>query len=315
MKWTALLCLMGCGPLAQGAPAVEFAPQAIMGGGLADTDTGVVFVRRMGTTRRCSGSVIGRNLVLTARHCVSNFQSQDVDGVVCGNTSFDGVEPAANVDVALGANAEQPTASVAVREVWVMPGDGGYCDHDAALLLLARPLAQEEAQVLEPRVGSPARKGEEYSALGFGASVDTGEGFGLRRRRDGLFIACVGTHCGVPDVGAREWQGTHAICRGDSGGPALDVDGRIIGVASRSAARCEDPIYVNVAEVGAWLRQAGIKAADLLGEAAPAWTRLPTLHAVEPTVLRQGCAASGGTLASVILFVGCLRRLRKSSRG
>jgi Trypsin len=313
MRWltAAALCLAGCGAPTPEDRGVERLAQAISGGDLDAASTGVVFVRREGTSRRCSGSAIGRNLVLTARHCVSSFHSRDVEGVVCGNTWFDGAAPAAEVNVALGSDGEQPAARIAVRELWVAPGDGGFCGNDAALLLLARPFADDEARLLEPRVTSAAIKGEEYSAVGFGAADDTGAGFGLRRRRDGLFVDCVGTGCGVPDVESREWQGSGGICGGDSGGPALDVDGRLIGVASRAAARCETPIYSSVVQLGPWLAQSATTAANLLGDAAPSWTQPSSAPGVEAPVSRAGCASSGMAPGALVLAAGLLLRPRR----
>ena len=294
----AALVLGGCGMPVEAGIAHE--RQAIADGELDLDDTGVVLVRRTGTQRSCSGSVIGPNLVLTARHCVSDFTTADAEGILCGRTAFGEVNPAQEFEVALGADFLQPTGSALVREVWAAPNDGGFCDNDVALLVLASALPPDVSRRLEPRVEAELRPNEEYAAVGFGAIRDSGEGFGLRRRRDGLTVDCVGRKCGVPDVGLREWQAGVGLCRGDSGGPALDQNGRVIGVASRAAARCESPIYASVYANRAWLVASALEAARLGEVAPPSWTA--------PQPVARGCSASPVAGAAALALLGLARR-------
>ena len=126
-------------------------------------------------------------------------------------------------------------------------------------------------------------RAERYTAVGFGASNDTGLGSGLRRERSGLSVLCVGEGCGVPDVGAREWQGETAICSGDSGGPALNSSLEVTGIASRSAYQCSTPIYASLFAHAAWLRQQALRVAQARGSPAVGWAAAPQLS--------KGCEA------------------------
>ena len=288
--------------------------QAIADGGLDLEDTGVVMVRQRASGRGCSASVVAPNLVLTARHCVSDFGT---DGVTCGRTAFQEVLPAASLEVLVGADFAAPDDTLTVSEVWPVPSDGGFCDNDATVLLLGPASPTSSLRMLRPQLDAPLRAGDGYSAIGFGATRDTGDGFGLRRRRDALTVDCVGNGCGVPDVGSREWQASYGLCRGDSGGPAVDPEGRLVGIASRAVARCEAPIYSSLFELRGWLIESAHQASVRGSYPLPEWARQdvePSVMSLSPEVT-SGCAVGAWQTPAVSLGVAVLsarRRLRRA---
>ena len=77
--------------------------------------------------------------------------------------------------------------------------------------------------------------------------------FTSNARGEGYEITCHGADCRAPDVLENEWVGTGGPCSGDSGGPAFDVDGRIIGVVSRGQAGCTEPVFSDISSRAAWL--------------------------------------------------------------
>src|SRR5205823_3996814 len=95
--------------------------------------------------------------------------------------------------------------------------------------------------------------GESYHVVGFGAVDGAGDGAGLRRRSDEQPIACVGVGCGGAELAAGEWLGGAGSCHGDSGGPALDAGGRVIGIDSRGGAECTPAVFSGFDRWGPWL--------------------------------------------------------------
>ncbi|HLM73771.1 MAG TPA: trypsin-like serine protease [Polyangiaceae bacterium] len=269
---------------------VTTAEQAIAGGYLDPEDRAVVGVQSPGHPI-CSGALIARNVVLTARHCVS-----DVYGTPMSNHDFCEVStcgPPRPAEEFYVTNAESfpldPGAYHRVREVVGL--ESSYlCGSDLALLILEEPLDEEEASPLVPRVDEPLQGGDEYSAIGYGGTDGAGAGAGIRRRRDGLVATCVGAACPLPEpptyieIKDTEWMGFEGTCPGDSGGPAIDREGRVAGISSRGEAACKTSIYSHVAGWGAWIKQTTAHAASLGGFEAPAWTQTPPPPPKEPPV-------------------------------
>jgi hypothetical protein len=243
---------------------------AVFGGVPAPDDHAVVAVVNF-AGGQCTGSLIAERLVLTARHCVADTAGEELH-VLCGQTQFDPPDSAGAIFVVpLPSITEDPDDYRAVSRI-LMPEfeDDDLCGTDVVLLELAEPLT--DIAPLAPRLDAPVRAGEMYSAVGFGVDASLDEKpSGERKRLDGLQVTCGGRGCDDPDVKENEWVGSGGPCNGDSGGPALDEGGRVIGVVSRGQTGCREPVFGDVESRAAWLKRQAIDAANRTRRAPPPW--------------------------------------------
>lgn len=204
---------VGCAPAA--VTTTDEAP--IRGGVLDAEDRAVVFVEMEGG-HSCSGSLVAKNVVLTATHCVNGARPT---AVWVGPGPF-------NAEGRAGA----PTGSRhAIRELLQFPGvtignDGVVVDgsFDAALLRLDDDVADIPPLTLaldRPKVD------EECRAVGFGLhDGETHETAAHAKRSASVLVT------GFSQSGIDTLRMTGSADRGDSGGPLLCGE-RIAGVAWR----------------------------------------------------------------------------------
>ncbi len=248
-----------CGVLALGCAAGEETATSrarIIAGAPSDDARGVVAVVNTDSGSICSGVVIHPRVVLTARHCVARIEHGPT--IDCSRTTFGNVTDAGHMLVATTTDGSIPDQKHAVVRV-VVPDGGKFCGGDLAALILAKPLEEHEAAPIDLRADSPV-PGETFSAIGFGR--DGASPSGSRKRRDGLRVSCVGEGCRSTLLARTEWWGDGAVCEGDSGGPALDSNGRVVGIASRKRDGCTATIYADIATSSAFISSALAMAND-----------------------------------------------------
>lgn len=258
--------LAGCSSSA-GEP-VGSAPHAISGGvtDLSHRHVFLLLAYKDGHQSMCTATLVAPNLLLTARHCVSAGSHEDV---LCGDAELG--EPY-SADVFFATNDPQPREEspfFGARDVKVPVQGGDTCGYDIALIVLDENVPAKLATPAVPRIDREVMPGETYTAVGYGVD-ENGESTGTRMERTGLNVECQPGSCGS-GVESTEFRGETGICSGDSGGPALDAEGKVVGVVSRGGPECSTPIYGTVTAWRKFLIDAALEAATLGGYEAPFW--------------------------------------------
>ena len=291
---SAACSIAACG--SQGsASAVKQVSAAISGGEPDSVDSNVFILvshRKTEGVALCSASLIAPNLLLTARHCVADTTSEQV---TCGVTTAGTPFPANTFFAANAQSVDQVTkdGAFSVSSVSVPTQGSDICGFDLALVTLSTSVPASVATPLIPRIDRKVTLGEAYAAVGYGQDLpgDAGiAGAGARRGRSGLKVECAPGSCGV-GVQADEFGGNEGICSGDSGGPALDADGKVVGVVSRSGDSCNHPVYGSVASWKDWIIATARQAAIDGKYVPPVWVDSGTSDSPNPTTNGSG----GGT--------------------
>jgi hypothetical protein len=302
---------------------------AVRGGSEAPEDENVVAVVNF-AGGQCSGSLIAPRLVLTARHCVAETEGEELQ-VVCGQTPFEAPDsPGAIFVVPRPTITDDENDYAAVTAIRMPEGVADdLCGSDVVLLVLEKPLTA--IAPLVPRLGRAVEPGESYSAVGYGVDeAIEGQPSGVRKRLDGLEVSCSGAECGLRDVRDNEWVGSGGPCSGDSGGPALDQAGELIGVVSRGTTGCGEPVFGDIATRRGWLVAEAIALANTAGEVPPSWAPCdddnpcPAATPAEPTGPDATCALAARRLSvaracpwalAVLAFMARARSTRKRAPG
>lgn len=240
-------------------------------GGSIDTETKAVVGLEAetpgGSTILCSGTLISRNLVLTAQHCVA----ESLEDASCPSSSFG--ETFSNVRVTTAVDVADDEF-VYAEEIHRPAGDS-YCGHDIALVQLRTSIPASTAKPIPPRINRPVRKHDEYAAVGYGRDSYTGwYDTGKRRRADGQRITCLGTECDGDMVAEESIGGNGPVCAGDSGGGAIGTDRKVIGVTSRGNWKCDETLMVDVTDWTDFIQTHAASAARAAGYEPPAWTNI-----------------------------------------
>ena len=294
----ALVPLIGCGselqPNKLGLDFIETTnrtstTKSIIDGNIDHSTTNVFavyIVNDLVSYSVCTGSLISPNVILTARHCIAPTTYHD--NVQCSGpqqSRFEDPYPASTIYISNETNIiseflwfQNVFNLVNVDEI-IVPSDASFCGNDIALLVLKNNSVTKNVQFLIPRVDEQLRSGETYDIVGYGKTSSNSQDSGQRRRKNNLNILCSGLDCNASNViKVNEWRGQTSACFGDSGGPALDHLGRVIGVTSRVATKtCRSLISVDVFKWGDWLSQYVRDAANQANLPTPDWAQgLPT---------------------------------------
>jgi MYXO-CTERM domain-containing protein len=245
------------------------ARQSIVDGETDATRRAVVAVGSFagGGLSLCTGTLIAPNLILTARHCVTPTHEGTVQ---CDTDGFSAPLDPGSVGVSPATNALEDGRFYAVSQVHVPDSADDVCGGDIALLILDGEFPVSSAEPIAPRLDQPVKGGEFYTAVGYGLNLD--EGVGTRRARAGLEVTCGPLDCpGSESFTKTEFVGDEGVCEGDSGGPALDMSGRVVGVVSRGTEECDLAVYSAVSSWRDWIREVGSVAFEDGTYARPAW--------------------------------------------
>lgn len=195
----------------------------------------------------CDAIVLAPNLLMTARHCVANV---DETKIVPCNAGIAGSSPSisADYDVAhFGFFADGPLAhrfSVHAASI-VDDAHPDLCGADIAFVVLDGNLPDDvPISTLAPS-SEAANVGDTLSVVGWGTtSAATSLDSNVLLERDGVSVTALGpTMVQGPTkkdaVYAGELATTLGFCNGDSGGPALDAKGHVVGIVSRAVHSCD----------------------------------------------------------------------------
>lgn len=224
---------------------VDHVAQPIIRGGASGTENdSVVVLTTFQDGQRlslCSATMVAPNLLVTARHCVSNSEGATAcaqDGTAVTGGTITGTRIAANLLVFTGKNGVAPDSTVASNAVAhgkmvIVDAATNVCNHDVAFLLLDKDV---DAPVSPIRMGAPAPT-ETVAAVGWGVD-ETGSLPTHREIRSGLALVGVGP-AAYPNnpswgYGDHEFMVGESACAGDSGSPAFAKSGALVGIAART---------------------------------------------------------------------------------
>ncbi|MDQ5894110.1 MAG: Serine protease [Actinomycetota bacterium] len=271
------------------------------------------------TSRRffCGGSVLAPRLVITAGHCVADFNRRQIRRleIVSGRTSLN----SSRGQVVSVSGLRMPLDSSGKRRYRPYRGAANW---DVALLTLASPVSAEPIRLAGPDELEAWSTGRIAWTTGWGVTSGFSNrvptrlkvarqvimGTGLCRRADGrAFQPATMTCLGGP-------AGNASACSGDSGGPLVVAtsDGyRLVGVTSFGDGACRGFIpsvdtRVSGNPIRNWIAAtaSNLFGADVVGSGGVAgplrkWCKVPQVFGLRPAKARRLLEESGCRLGKV----------------
>lgn len=252
----AWVCAAGCTPSLEEGPGTTTLP-VLYGTPSGADDDGVVQLRATnarGTALSCTGTLVAPNLVITARHCVTNFKPEPfactADGELTptsvGGETGEYVDPA-QIQVRVGSMVAFNSPAAAFGTTIFAPASASICRNDIAAVLLDRSFPDLPLLPIRWRTGN--ERLERLRMVGYGRN-ETVDPIGTRRARSDVTIAFVGPSEfqpeGDPIVANTFETSGPVLCEGDSGGPAFTERGALTGVFSQFVGPCESATTRNI---------------------------------------------------------------------
>lgn len=258
--------LASCAPTPEDPPSVR--REAILGGS-PDATHDDVFYLLMGTPSAhgiaCTATLVAPRLLLTALHCVLDANPEDSGKPAC-EQRFDTPR-----DFKLGATATN-AATAAAAQTWhaiaavhtpPAPELATLCGRDLALVELKAPVPKVEPAT--PNFDLPVL-GDALEVVGYGDDGLTVNQAAERRSRADSQVVKV-----VPPA----FRVSLGPCAGDSGGPAFDEAGALVGVMSRGdKSSCANMLYEGLGPHADWLRATVAQVTKQTGDHLPTWAAL-----------------------------------------
>ncbi len=274
-----LVGLAACGDRADVAPSSlrsspdveERAELPVKNGRIDRTHDAVVAIA--GSRSICTGTLIAPNLVLTARHCVSDDSATRRRGFRCGRDSFTQTDAPGDIQYVTtdhrivdqrGQPIRSPSLTRKVTDIAVPRNEDDVCQSDIALLTLDQSIPANEVRPVPPRLDRGVSRGETFDAIGYGLDGRQRGSSGIRRIREDQEVL-------EPNLRRRQYGHSGQKCSGDSGSGDINDNRQVIGVTVRAPRNCERGVSVSVYDWRTFVAERAYDAVQTGGYPAPSW--------------------------------------------